>query len=101
GWQLDDVHSAHIDRGKEPGDVADYAAPERDQRDSAIGALPDEFSRQLLQRGEALRALAIGHLDEAGFDSRSRQGLQQDLCPAPAYGRHGDHECTAVLENLA
>ena len=48
-WHLDDIHTSHIDRGQEPGHIADYAAAERNQRCAAICAVLYQLLRQLLQ----------------------------------------------------
>src|SRR5208283_512113 len=67
---LDYIDAAHIDGGEESGYVADYAAAQSDQGYPAIGSLLDQFLRELLQRGKTFRAFAIGHFEDASFDSR-------------------------------
>ncbi len=101
GWDLDYVDAAHIDGGEESGYVADYAAAESDQGDSAICSLLYQLFGEILKGGKTFGALAVGHFQGECFNSRSRERLQQNLGPAPPHGRNRDHKRAAGFEEPA
>ena len=76
--KVDDRAAALEQRGGEPGEVADAAAAERDDRRVAGGAALGKPGEKLMQAGPILGRLALGHKDRIGAervgDGRAVQG---------------------------
>nr|GEU28520.1 hypothetical protein [Tanacetum cinerariifolium] len=75
GGHLDKVHAAHIAGGGVPGEVADHAAAEGDQRGLAVGLVGQQGVEDLHQAGPVLELFAVGqhhrhHLLAGGAQGR-------------------------------
>src|SRR3546814_19385302 len=68
---LHEIESAQRDRGGKAGDVADYAAAERNQSGAAFDAAAEQIVEQRLDLGDALRCFAGRQYDDLVRDRRT------------------------------
>ena len=87
GGDLNQVDATHVERGEQPGDVADYASAERDQDGFAVGAQADQSFRHGFNGGQFLGRLAVGNLQNLGFEARGNQRFQQFATQATTHRR--------------
>ena len=77
GRDLHEVDAAQHDRGREPREVADYAAAQRHQRRAALDARRQQLVDHLFQLFEALGLLARRQDDGVAVDTRRGKGARQ------------------------
>ena len=97
GGNLNQVDATHVERGEQPGDIADYASAERDQDGFAVCAQTDQSFRHGFNGGQLLGRLAVGNLQNLGFEARGAQRFQQFASGATANRGNRNHKKFAGL----
>jgi len=97
GGDLHQLHTAHVKRRQQAGNIANHPATQRNQNSFAVGAQPGQFFGQLLDRAQFLRRLSVRHLDYLGLEARRGERAHQLCAPAPAHRRNRNHEDLARL----
>ena len=77
GRNLHERHAALVDRGGEPGDVADDAASQRNDGGRPLRLLLEKPRQHVVQRIPALVDLAVGDEERLGRDSRAAKRVAQ------------------------
>ncbi len=80
---MDEPNAAQIARGGKAGDIADDASSHGDENGAAVGARANEFARDILNRGEALRGFAIVEKNRS-VGGRAGNFGRQSLAPRAA-----------------
>src|SRR5271166_4217823 len=97
GWNLHQLHTAHVKRGQQPSHIADHATAKRDQNRFAVSAEAGQSFGQRFDGPQLLGRFSVGHLDYLRLEACRVQRANQLCAPAPAYGRDGYHEYPAGL----
>src|SRR5689334_6738016 len=97
GGNLDDIDSAHVNRGEKTGHISDNAPAQGDQHSVAIGTESDQLFRQCLDGCHSLVTLAVWHFNHLHLPAVPGKRRGQFCAPLAPYWRSCHHKAGRSL----